>query len=48
MPSITGIPGMGDEIDGAMQQAPQSGRQFTAGASGFWRTGREKAWRIQA
>lgn len=25
-----GMPGMGDEIDGAMQQAPQPGRQSTA------------------
>ena len=27
MPSTTGMPGIGDEIDGAMQQAPQPGRQ---------------------
>lgn len=25
-PLTTGMPGMGDEIDGAMQQAPQPGR----------------------
>jgi len=24
----SGIPGIGDDIDGAMQQAPQRGRQF--------------------
>jgi hypothetical protein len=27
------MPGIGDEIDGAMQQAPQPGRQFMANAS---------------
>ena len=27
-----GIPGMGDEMEGAMQQAPQSGRHFILGA----------------
>jgi hypothetical protein len=33
IPSTTGMPGMGEEIDGAMQQAPQPGRQFIAGGA---------------
>lgn len=28
MPLTNGMPGMGVEIEGAMQQAPQPGRQF--------------------
>ena len=32
-PSITGMPGIGDEIDGAVQQAPHCGRQFTGSPS---------------
>ena len=27
-PSITGMPGMGEEIDGATQQAPHCGRHL--------------------
>ncbi|AMP03368.1 hypothetical protein CPter291_0897 [Collimonas pratensis] len=27
-----GMPGIAEEIDGAVQQAPQSGRQLTPGA----------------
>ena len=27
-----GMPGMGDEMEGAMQQAPQFGRQFILGS----------------
>ena len=29
IPSITGMPGIGEEIDGAVQQAPQCGRHLT-------------------
>ena len=28
MPLMSGMPGIGEEMEGAMQQAPQPGRQF--------------------
>gem|GEM_PF-2477911 len=43
IPFIFGMPGIGDEIDGAMQHAPQPGRQFIRGpvsaATLQWSTG---------
>jgi hypothetical protein len=34
----SGIPGIGDEIDGAMQHAPQPERQSMSAATPPWRT----------
>lgn len=44
-----GMPGMGDAIEGAMQQAPQPGRQFIAGLveDADILADREDPWRIE-
>jgi len=47
MPSTRGMPGMGDEMEGAMQQAPQPGRQFMRGLFGTVATA-DAGLRVQA
>jgi len=43
MPSISGMPGMGELIDGAMQQAPQPGRQARVSFMGVERVPAKQA-----